>query len=325
MSYAAIAKMCETTVSTVSKAFHNSPEISEKTKEKVYNAAKALGVFDKYYTGKKEKKLIGILCPEPESETYGMLVGSIERFLYKNNAQTLVGIFRFDSKRKAELYSQLIYQANADGVIVIGSSTDLKNPDNIPTVFIKETADCNLPETAIAINVYETMEKLVCFLKNQGYRKIGFIGEKLTLGRLKAFKSAMRKEGLSLLNEYIYISDCERFAEAGVEGMKSFIKNGNIPEVIITAYDNIAFGAMKVAKQNGISIPNDVSFIGINDITPSEYMDVPLSSIETNYAEVAKIAVEVLLSKIDKKHTRTEKNTLFVPTKLNLRRSVKVK
>ena len=325
MSYKAIAKMCETTVSTVSKAFHDSPEISGKTKEKIFKAAKSLGLFDKYYTGKREKKLIGIICPEPESETYGMLVGNIERFLYENDAESLIGISRFDDKRKAALYSELIYGARADGIIVIGSNTGLKNPDNIPTVFIKETSDRNLPETDIAVNVYETMEELVCFLKNQGYRQIGFIGEKLTQGRLRDFKSAMRKEGLPLLNKYIYVAENVRFAEAGIEGMNSFIKNGKIPEVIITAYDNIAFGAMKAAKENGISVPNDVSFIGINDITPSEYMDVPLSSIETNYAEVAKTAAEVLLSKIDKKYKKADKQGLLIPAKLNLRKSVKVK
>ncbi len=325
MSYKAIAKMCDTTVSTVSKAFHNSHEISLKTKENIYKAAKALGLFEKYYTGKSEKKLIGIICPEPESETYGMLVGNIENFLYENGAEVLIGVSRFDDKRKAAIYSRLIYQAKADGVIVIGSNTGLKNPDNIPTVFIKETSECDLPETDIAVNVDKTMEELVCFLKNQGYRHIGFIGEKLTLGRLKSFKSAMRKEGLPLLNNYIYTADSVRFAEAGVEGMTSFIKSGNLPEVIITAYDNIAFGAMKAAKENGISVPNDVSFIGINDITPSEYMDVPLSSIETNYAEVAKTAADVLLSKIDKSYKRNNKNGLLIPAKLNIRKSVKVK
>ena len=126
------------------------------------------------------------------------------------------------------------------------------------------------------------MEELVLFLKKENYRKVGFLGESLTQSRLEAFKSAMRKAGLPILNEYIYIAKAARFAEAGIEGMKALIDSRNIPEVIITAYDNIAFGAMKYAKENGLKVPDDISFIGINDITPSEYMDVPLSSIETN-------------------------------------------
>jgi DNA-binding LacI/PurR family transcriptional regulator len=108
MSYKVIAKMCDTTVSTVSKAFHNSPEISNETKEKIYNAAKTLGLYDKYFVGKSEKKLIGIICPEPESETYGMLVGNIENFLRENGAEALIGIFRFDDERKAAMVSNLM-------------------------------------------------------------------------------------------------------------------------------------------------------------------------------------------------------------------------
>jgi LacI family transcriptional regulator len=320
MSYKIIAKAADTTVSTVSKAFHNSNEISKAKKEKIYEVARELGLYEKYYRGEKGKTLVGIICPEPESETYGMLVGYIEKGLYERGAETLVGISRFDSKRKSELYSELIYRAKADGIIVLGSKQGLKNPDNVPTVSILEG---DYSESAVSVNIKETMEQLFLLLKNENYRRVGFIGERLTVGRLQAFKSAMRKEGLPLLSEYIYIAESARFAEAGVEGMEAFIKNGNIPEVIITAYDNIAFGAMKAAKEHGLKIPDDISFIGINDITTSEYMDVPLSSIETNYSEVSRTAVNLIISQIESKNVAVKKKSPMIPAKLNLRKSVK--
>ena len=275
--------------------------------------------------GKREKKLIGIICPEPESETYGMIVGCIEKILSDEGAEVLIGITRFDRVRKADVYSMMIYQAKADGIIVIGSGADLKNPDKIPTVSITEGNEYASSESEIAVNIKNTMEELVLFLKKESYRRVGFIGEKLTESRLEAFKSAMRKEGLPLLNDYIYISNSSRFADAGVEGMSSFIKNSTIPEVFFTAYDNIAFGAMKTAKENGLKVPDDVSFIGINDISPSEYMDVPLSSIETNYAETAKAAADLILSQIKNKYGTVKKRCPVISARLNLRKSLKTK
>ena len=324
MSYKMIANAAKTTVSTVSKAFHNSDEISKKKKEEIFNAARELGLFEKYYRGEKGKPLVGIICPEPESETYGMLVGSIEKLLWENGVESLIGISRFDSKRKTELYSELIYRARADGMIILGTAQGLKNPDNIPTISIVEGVETP-SESKVSVNIKETMSELVLFLKKENYRRVGFIGEKLTENRLKTFKSAMRTEGLPLLEEYIYIAETARFAEAGIEGMETFIKRGTVPEVIITAYDNIAFGAMKSAKENGLKIPDDISFIGINDITPSEYMDVPLSSIETNYSEVSATAVNLLLSQIRKGRKIQKAKSPMILAKLNLRKSVKTK
>ena len=299
-------------------------EISKKKKEEIFNAARELGLFEKYYRGEKGKPLVGIICPEPESETYGMLVGSIEKLLWENGVESLIGISRFDSKRKTELYSELIYRARADGMIILGTTQGLKNPDNIPTISIVEGVETP-SESKVSVNIKETMSELVLFLKKENYRRVGFIGEKLTENRLKTFKSAMRTEGLPLLEEYIYIAETARFAEAGIEGMETFIKRGTVPEVIITAYDNIAFGAMKSAKENGLKIPDDISFIGINDITPSEYMDVPLSSIETNYSEVSATAVNLLLSQIRKGRKIQKAKSPMILAKLNLRKSVKTK
>ena len=123
-----IAKITETTASTVSKAFRDSKEISEETKAKIFDAARALGCLEKYYRGKRGGKIVGIICPEPESETYGITVGAIERALHKRGVETLVGISRFDAKRARDIYSSMVYRARVDGIISIGAIEQRRFP-----------------------------------------------------------------------------------------------------------------------------------------------------------------------------------------------------
>ena len=134
----------------------------------------------------------------------------------------------------------------------------------------------------------------------------------------------MRTNGLPLYEDMIFVAKHSRFAEAGMDGMKAFIDSGVIPEVIITAYDNIAFGAMKVARERGYSIPEDISFVGINDIDTSEYVSTSLASIDTSYEEVASSAVKMLLDRIEGKEKKSLSRSLKIPARIRVRESMKV-
>lgn len=323
MTLKTIAEMTGTTVSTVSKAFKDSGEISNETKTKILNAAKKLGCYEKYYKGTNSKKIIGIILPEPESEIYGIAVGKIEKAFSKENVESLIGISRFNKERARDIYSSMVYRAKVDGIIVFGQLDQINNIDYVPTVLISESKSYNSIGVTVVINLDEAMEQLISMLKKQGYKKIGFIGENLTASRLETFKHAMRNNGLPIYEEHIFVAKDKRFAEAGIEGMLSFIEADTVPEVIITAYDNIAFGAMKVAREKGYRIPDDISFIGINDITTSEYMSASLSSIDTNYEDVAHTAVNILLDKINRDIKKKRTPMLKISAKIKLRESIK--
>ena len=262
MTLKKLAEIAGTTVSTVSKAFRDSKEISKKTKEKIFSLAKEYGCFEKYYRGENNKIIVGIICPEPESETYGIAVGKIEKALYKRGANALIGISRFSKERVRELYLTMAQRARVDGIVVFGGIDAICGVEYVPTVVISEAQSEDPTDINIVISLSDAVNELVALLKKEGYRRIGFIGESLTTARLDAFKHAIRRNGLPLYEEMIFVAKSARFAEAGMDGMRAFINSGNVPEVIITAYDNIAFGAMRVAKENGFLISNDIEKIG---------------------------------------------------------------
>ena len=91
---------------------------------------------------------------------------------------------------------------------------------------------------------------------------------------------------------------------------------------IITAYDQIAYGAMKYARDMGYRIPDDISFVGMDDITATSYFDVPLSSMHVGYEAVCRKICDLIFARIENRHIRMREK-ISVPVSINIRESLK--
>lgn len=320
MTLTKIAELACTSVATVSKAFAGSREISEETKEKIFGIAKELGCFDKYYKAPRKQPLIAFMIPELDSECYGIYTSVFERAFSERGADTIVACTRFDAEKGERLFRELAYGMKVDGIIAWGDVRLIKNPDEIPFImFADPTPESNADSVGIDLTVAIT--RLAKTIKEYGHTKVGFIGEKLTVAKEIRFMKAMRKIGLPIKKEYFYSSE-KRFAEAGRDGMTHFIESGNIPTVIVTGYDQIAYGAMKYARDMGYKIPEDISFVGMDDISATSYFDVPLSSIYAGYEEICESVCDLMFKRIENRHYRL-REPITVPVEVNIRESLR--
>lgn len=322
MTLKKIAELANTSVATVSKAFSGSREISEPTAERIFDIARELGCYDKYFKGGRTRPVIGLLFPETESEYYSREIGLLEREITRHGADTVVGITRFDQKRKARLFSDMAYKLKVDGVIVSGTIGEIKNPDEIPLVAF---SSAHLPDRSniadeLWIDYAGGFEEAARVIKEYGHTRVGYIGEELTKYKKELLCSALRKQGLPVCEELMYTSTL-RFCEAGEDGFDVLEARGALPDVIVSAYDRIAIGAMMRAKIKGYSIPDDFSIIGVDDITMSNYLDTPLSSLHIHLEDACRNIVELIFKKMDNRHYR-EKKKIIIPVSLNIRKSL---
>lgn len=315
-----IAELTGASVATVSKAFSGSSEISEQTRERIFKAAKELGCFEKYYKGEKTRRLIALIFPEVESEYYATQIGLLEREIHTRGADSIVILTRFDNQETARLFSELAYRLKVDGFIVTGSSSAIKNPDEIPLVSLGSTLHKKTNADHVQVDYSSGMNDMVKLIKEYGHREIGFIGERLTTARLDLFKSAMRQHGLPIHEKYIATST-KRFADAGEDCMIQLKKRGAVPTAIIASYDRMAMGAMRTAKGMGYRLPEDISFVGIDDLAVADYLDVPLTSLHVHLEDVCKRVVDLIFKRIDNRHYR-QRQEIVVPVSIALRDSL---
>ena len=319
MTLTQLAKFAGTSVGTVSKAFSGSREISEETKKRIFETAKQHGCFDKYYKAPRKRPLIALMPPEPEGEFYGREIGLIEKAFTESGADTIITFTRFDHERQEHLFRELAYGLKVDGIVLWGISRPEKNPDQIPLVIISARKFSGNSDTAV-VDLDGGIRELVSTIKLYGHTDVGFIGEDLTAFKEARLKSFMRREGLAVHDKY-FVRSKARFGEAGVQGMRELIKRNAVPSVIVAGYDQIAYGAMQEAQSNGYRIPEDISFVGMDDITSSQYGEIPLSSLCVDFESVCPKIVELIYKRIENRYYRTREE-LTIPVKPLIRDSL---
>ena len=114
---------------------------------------------------------------------------------------------------------------------------------------------------------------------------------------VKHFNSAAIHLKIPIDPSHIFVSD-KRFEQIGQEAADYYMKLSDRPTALICAYDEVALGAISTFNTNGISVPGDISIIGINDIPAASYAAVPLTTIRSYTEEIIRMGVELLMDKI---------------------------
>jgi LacI family transcriptional regulator len=83
--------------------------------------------------------------------------------------------------------------------------------------------------------------------------------------------------------------------------MKDLLKLKEIPTAVFAAADKIAIGAIDALKDEGLSVPDDISIIGYDDIELAKYITPKLTTVRQNRKEIGKTAVDLLVKQIDEK------------------------
>lgn len=300
-----IAEEAGVSVGTVSKAFSNSNEVSAKTKEKIFSVAKKYGCYEKYKKDGYSQRVIAIICPELESELYTGIADGFEKYLHsKYGAVVNISVSRFNADRERELFEYHAFVQKVDGILLIGGGEKIVNSGYVPMIMM-DTQVKNFDK--VGWDMKKAISEAVNYLKLKGHRKIGFIGEKRTHMKYEYYISAMRKYGLEVDENFVKIST-KRFEKGGFEAMKAILAKDVLPTAVIAAYDYMAIGAIRCIKESGMSVPDDISVMGIDNIYADQYLDTPLTSIHIPVDSLFEAAADILMKKINNKYYVSDGN-----------------
>ena len=296
MTMAKLADLAGVSVSTVSKAFSGSGEISEEKREHIFNIAKEHGCYDKYCRNIHGSKVIAVICPEYKSGTYSELLSFMENEIKKRNGIMISGSTDFSTERAEQLLRFFMGYSKVDGIVSLCAL-----PEGIKCSVPVVTTYNNKSYHSVIVSEDAAIDEAIRTLKEYGHKKIGYVGEKLSHSRYERFLRTMKKNKLSVDNKYV-AEEAERFESAGYTAMNKLFENGTIPTAIIASYDNVAIGAMKSIYEHGLKIPEDISVVGCDDIKEASYLDDSLSSITAYNYELCEVLTDFLFSLIKEKN-----------------------
>ncbi|MBW6513202.1 MAG: GntR family transcriptional regulator [Candidatus Syntrophosphaera sp.] len=169
----------------------------------------------------------------------------------------------------------------------------------VPIVLLDNIAsDKSIP--SVTIDNFNSCSHSTEYLLSLGHRRIGFVSGLLDSDvckdRLLGYKNALARFGLKEDRSLVFKGDYS--CESGERAGKYFVSLSEPPTAIVCANDSMAIGALKVIRESGFKIPGDISLIGFDDILLASKVFPTLTTNAAPIAEMARKAVEILLTEM---------------------------
>jgi LacI family transcriptional regulator len=298
-----IASLTGVNVSTVSKALRGRDDINPETRQRIMEAAKSLK-----YSSRKSKPVaatttIGVICPEIRSGYYAKVITALESQLCRHGFGMLLGLSDFVHSREVALLEQFRGQS-VSGIICVTEQEKIEY--NLRTFRTVYDLPVMVVATVIAIEDFDYVKVndelgvrlAVNHLHELGHTLIGFIGDSVSRQRCVVFTDTMKQRGLPVHDEYLRIG-AERFEVGGYLRMKALLTEPVPPTAVLAAYDDVAIGAMRAINEAGLSVPEDISIVGIDGIEVGGYLPISLTTVACDTTEMAETATRILVKKIN--------------------------
>lgn len=185
---------------------------------------------------------------------------------------------------------------------------------SVPVVVIDNSAaDKTIP--SVIIDNFNAVSDSVDFICSLDHKRIGFMNglEDSDVGknRFAGFKHGLSKNRIKLDESLIFLGDYSY--ESGMKGAEYFMSLQKRPSVILCANDSMAIGAIKKLHQLGLSVPDDISIMGFDDIEVASLIIPALSSVTAPINEIASRSFDMLHQLIQSKELDNKHIALSAP------------
>lgn len=322
-----IAKMANVSVTAVSFVLNDKPGVSEATRAKVQQIIDETG----FKPNLNSKKLVmnksfnitlminSFSSPFDDLFYFEITRGILSRSRKYNYNITIARV----SSSKPQL-PDTVYSGDTDGIIFMQDISekliDKAVASGVPSIIV-DSHSISKKIPSIAPDYRKATYDATKYLIAHGHTNIAMIASDTVLDFYKqsllGFCDAMNEAGLTANPESCGIG--ARDEESAYKASEKLISGGNTPTAIVCTVDSFAIGAMRCAKDMGFSVPNDISFIGIDDILLSRYIEPKLTTMGIDKVEMGKMAMDMLLEQIEGNSVQS----VMLPMELIERDSVK--
>lgn len=323
---ALVAKIAGVSQMTASRALNDRPGVSQGTREEILRIASDIG----YVINRSAQKLsggrngiIGVITPMLDNQFASELILGIGRAARAVGYESLVYTI-FDEDRESHGGVIGLMQQFADGVIAIlpreSTYFDALASAHVPVVVIDQRGTLAKFPT-VSVDSYGGACMAVEHLARLGHTRIAFVsGDETIEGvreRHRGYSDTLARLGLPFDPELLAPGDLSQ--KKAFEATIRLLALPSPPTAVFAANDLSAFGVIAAVREAGLRVPDDVSVIGFDDIPMAAQVHPPLTTIRQPFQQMARSAVNTLLSRIDGNDSASARTTL--PAELVTRNS----
>ncbi|KFF06866.1 LacI family DNA-binding transcriptional regulator [Flavobacterium reichenbachii] len=330
-----IAKELGVSVSTVSKALNDSPEISEQTKVKIKEYAK-LKNYKPNVIGlnlkNRKTKTIGVIIPNILNSFFAKVFSGIEKVADKKGYNVITCISN-ESLEKEVHTLEMLSNGTIDGFILSVSQEAQKLQDynhfsaiindGTPIVMFDRIAD-EVECDKVVVDDFDSALNSTQHLINLGCKNIALISsvDNLSVGKLRAdgYLKALSDNNIPVNEKIILRTDSEEDMKSKIDALLD-----NKIDGIFALDENDSVAALRVSLKKGYKVPEDISIIGFADgILASRRLSPSLTTVSQHGIEIGEVAAKRLIQRLEEPEGETsDYETIVIKTKLKERESTR--
>lgn len=329
-----IAEAAGVSIGTVSLALNEGKGISPSTRQRVIDTARSLGYERLTRRTARTLQTVSILIERlptaPTSDPFNktVLLG-LEAAARRAGYRIALEFIGPENHPEIDHWNQ----ETTAGFIILGGG-------DLSSDWVKAAADSHLPvvmldhfipgidlPTVVPDN-FAGAYSMTQYLIEMGHQRIGFIrgpSKYWTLGERQAgYMLAVQRAGLASSDPELIPPRISRGDEKGYGEMQHLLSMADPPTAVFAVSDKAAVGAYRAALDRGLTIPDDISIVGFDDIEIAQLLNPPLTTVQTPGETMGQVAFDRLLDLVDNNdQTAPLPIKWTIPTRLVIRKSVR--
>lgn len=292
---------------TVSRALRGERAVDASLVERVQAAVAKLGYVPDPAAralASQRSSHVAVLIPMLSNALFVDVLEAVQRTLRPAGFQTLIGVTHYDEGEEEQLLREQLMHRPA-GLIVTGldhspGTRQLIAQSRVPCVHLMDlptTTTASAPLHCVGFSQREAGAAMTRHLLSQGRRRIAFAGAQLdsrTLQRLEGWRAELQQAGLHSPT-LEWLNPAPSSLALGGQMFEQIMGQTPPIDAIFFCNDDLAQGALLAALRLGLPVPQRVAIAGFNDLTGSDQMSPPLTTVRTPRTEIGEAAARMLL------------------------------
>jgi DNA-binding LacI/PurR family transcriptional regulator len=323
-----VARLAGVSKTTVSKHLNGVPYVSDRAAMRIDAAIAELDFRPNRLArslATNRTSSLAVVIPSITNPFYPDLVAAIDTEASKRGYDLILVSTGGDAGREAKLVDDL-RRKRVDGFLFASVRVDDSELNQLVAhgekiVMVSRhvegvTADYVVPDNrAGAVMATEHLIRL-------GHRAIGYLGGPISVvafrDRLLGYRATMVSHGLEVDPRWVVVT--ESGTDAGFRGALQLFHADERPTALFVGSDVMALGVLEAAQCSGWTIPDDLALVGFDNISFARVAAVPLTTVDGRTAELGRIAVQLLVDRIEGNGVSSVKH-ITLPPALIVRRS----
>ncbi|MCW5982226.1 MAG: LacI family DNA-binding transcriptional regulator [Bryobacteraceae bacterium] len=320
-----VARRAGVSISTVSHVLNDTRPVAPVTRDRVLRIVRELNYYKNAFgrrLARGSSDAVGLIISDIENPFFPELIRNFETAAVERGLDTLICTTNYSAERAQHAVRRMI-ENRVQGVAVMTSQLDPALVDelvgaDVPVVRL-DAGPTGRGRGNIRVDYSTGAAEAARHLLDGGHRRIGFITGPLQRVSAVTFQNVLVEAIAACGLPLPHIVEGDNTMDGGEAGLRRLLEQAPDCTAVMCGHDMAALGAVRAAREMGLSVPEDISIVGADDVAFARYAQPPLTTIRVPRDALGRMAVEALRTMIRSKRRPGRESVL--ETRLIVRRS----